>query len=89
MSGIIGFLEYRAASSDHDKAATTHDLQMFSDLLDSADSKRTTSIVLGIAGAALVGGGVIRFLLHDRGTEHPVQIVPMSGGGAITWGGRF
>jgi len=46
--------------------------------------------VFAIGGGALVGAGVVRFLLHDRSVEIPaVAVVPSEGGGMIAWSGRF
>jgi len=87
--GVIAFVEYRAAKSDRDEAEVTTNFQTFSELIDSSNTKRTISIVLGVAGVGLIGGGVARFLLHDRGSSPRIEVAPTQGGATITWGGRF
>ncbi|MGE5183554.1 MAG: tetratricopeptide repeat protein [Acidobacteriota bacterium] len=86
---VIGALEYKSALSDLDSAdhAATYDAQQ--KLVDDAHGKRTTAIVFGVAGVALVGAGVYRFVTHDREEAHGVAVVPTREGGLVTWSGRF
>lgn len=92
-AGVVGLIEYRAALSDLDAAedrARTPTLAGYRELLDRASSKRTTSIVLFAAGGALITGGIVRFVLHDRASEAPdLAVVPAPGGGVLTYGGTF
>jgi hypothetical protein len=87
-AGVFGLIEYNFAKSDREAADTAGDFQMFSDLIDSANRKRTIAIVAGVAGGALVISGLVHYMLHSR-TEQRVQVVPTSGGAAVSWGGSF
>lgn len=91
--GVIGLVEYRSARSDLDAAedrATTTTLTRYRDLVDDARGKRTASIVLAGAGGLLIAGGIVRYVLHDRGTEAPgVGVAPAPGGGVVSYAGRF
>jgi tetratricopeptide (TPR) repeat protein len=83
-------IEYSSARSSLDNAENATSLTSYNSLVDDAHSKRTVSVLLGVGGAALIGAGVVRFMLHDRGGEtHGVAVVPTSGGGLITWGGSL
>jgi len=83
-------IEYSGARSSLDDAENATSLTSYNSLVDDAHSKRTVSVLLGVGGVALIGAGVVRFMLHDRGGEtHGVAIVPTSGGGLITWGGSL
>jgi tetratricopeptide (TPR) repeat protein len=87
---VVGIVVYRSARSDLDSAETAPDLRHYQDLVDSAHSKRTWSIVLIGGGAALIGGGIFHYMRRDRGTETPgVGMVPTTGGGLVTWMGQF
>lgn len=93
VAAILALVEYRSAVSDLDAAgdrAATTSLARYHELVDRADGKRTTSIVLAGAGAALISTGVVRYVLHSRTLEtHDVAIAPARGGGVVTYGGRF
>jgi tetratricopeptide (TPR) repeat protein len=52
-----------------------------------ARSNVGAAILFGIAGAALVGGGVYHFLQHRP--DRSVTVAPTAGGVAVSWGGRF
>ena len=89
-AAVVGFIEYRAATSDLDNAETAGSLARYDQLVDDAHGKRTVSVVLFGGGAALVGAGIARFVLHDRGREsRGVAVVPAHGGGLLTWTGGF
>jgi len=89
-SAIVGLVVYSQARSDLDAAETSSTLARYQDLVDQAQSKRTLSVVLIGGGAALVGAGLVRYMLHDRHHEsHGVAVVPTSGGGLVTWTGGF
>ena len=90
---VVGIVEYRRALSDLDTAedkASTTSLARYNELVDSAHSKRTASVVLVGAGGALITAGIIHYVLHDRATEvRTVGIAPSHGGGLVTYEGSF
>ncbi|HEY6174982.1 MAG TPA: hypothetical protein VIX73_11080, partial [Kofleriaceae bacterium] len=106
VAATIGLLEYRGALSDLNAAenrSTTTTLARYDDLLASAHDKRTASVVLFGASAALVAGGITRFILRDRGGEvrsvsvaparrgavRSVSVAPARGGAVISVGGSL
>ena len=89
---VAGVVMYTAARADLDTAESAPTLVRYNELVDDAHSKRTISLVLVGGGAAFVGAGVIRYLLRDNGTSsrsRGVGMVPATGGGLVTWTGRF
>lgn len=90
---IVGLVEYSRARSDLDKAedyASTSKLAAYQDLVDSAHSKRTASVVLIGAGGALITAGIVHYVLRDRAMEtRGVAVAPAHGGGVVTYEGRF
>jgi hypothetical protein len=83
-------LEYRSARSALDDAEHATTLADYNKLVDSAHSDRTFALVLGGAGAALVAGGIVHYMMHGKTTEtRGVAIVPMAGGGSIVLSGTF
>ena len=90
---VVGVVEYRGALSDLDAAenrSSTTTLAHYHDLLDSAHGKRTASIVLIGAGGALIAGGIVRYVLHDRTAEvRGVGVAPARGGAMVSYAGRF
>jgi tetratricopeptide (TPR) repeat protein len=90
---VIGIVEYRRAVSDIDAAGSrdsTTTLERYHELIDSAHGKRNTSIVLIGAGSALIGAGIVRYVLHSADTEvRGVGVAPTRGGGVVSYEGRF
>lgn len=87
---VVGGIEYHAATSKLDDAESAGSLARYDQLVDDAHGKRTISVVLFAGGAALVGAGIVRYALHDRGHERAsVAVVPAPGGGFVTFGGGF
>jgi hypothetical protein len=84
---VASGLEYRAARSKLDDAEHAANLADYSKSVDSAHSDRTISVVLGVAGVALVAGGVVRYVMHGKTSAEHVAIVPMAGGGMISISG--
>lgn len=88
-AGFVGIFEYRSAMQSRDRADTATDLQGYVDLIDRAHTQRTTAIVFGAAGAALVTAGGVHYVLTDRRARHAVSIRPSHGGAVVTWTGRL
>ena len=89
ISGVVGILLYRAATSDLDQAESVKNYQASQSLVDSAHSKRTYGVVLGVGGLALVGAGVVYLVTHTHSKEPAVAVAPTTGGGVVTWGRSF
>ena len=85
---IASTVMYVGARSDVDAAEESPTLAQYNDKLDSARSKRTLSVLLIGGGAALVGGGVLRYKLRAR-PAMTVGVIPANDGGMVTWTGRF
>jgi tetratricopeptide (TPR) repeat protein len=86
-AGVVGIFQYRSAVQDRDRADTATNFQSYVDLVDRAHSQRTTGIVFGAAGAALVVAGGLHYMLTDRPARHAVSIGPSRGGGMVTFTG--
>jgi hypothetical protein len=83
---VGGVFVYRAALSDLDRADDATDIERHAELVDSARSKRLVAAALTGGGLALIGAGVIRFIVHDRRTEQrQFGVAPRQGGGVVTW----
>jgi hypothetical protein len=90
VAGVFGLVVYVGARADLDTAEAASRLTRYDELVDRARTKRTFSVLLIGGGAALIGAGVVHFFVHDRRTEsRGVGVVPTSGGGLVTWTGRF
>lgn len=89
LAGVGGFLMWRGASSDIDKANASTDIAQFRDFEDRAKSKRTFSVVLAGASVALVTVGIVRYRSHAKKERARVGLVPSTDGGLVTMSGRF
>ncbi|MCX5742946.1 MAG: hypothetical protein NT062_10670 [Proteobacteria bacterium] len=88
--GVVSLVLYGSARTDLDAAETAVDYAASQELVDRAHRKRTFAIVTGVGGVALIGAGLARYLLHDRGIETPaVAVLPLAGGGVVSWTGSF
>lgn len=56
------------------------------DLLDTMAAKQTTSLVLGVSGAALVAGGVVAFLVWPTSAARVAPYAGPAGGGLVLSG---
>ena len=88
-AGIVGVIEYTSARSALDNADHASSYAASQSLVDSAHTKRDVSIGLGIGGAALIGVGVVHYVLHRGHSATGVAVAPAHGGGVLTWSGRF
>jgi tetratricopeptide (TPR) repeat protein len=89
-AGIAGALLYRNALADYDRAEAAPDYSAHHAAIEDGKSARTQALLASGAGIALVAGGVIYFVIHDRGGEPRVSVAPIRGGGAaVTWSGRW
>jgi len=85
---VGGGIEYKSARSSIDDAANATTLDQYNKSVDDGHSKRTVSLILGGAGAALIAGGLVHYMFHGKHAEtHGVAVVPTAGGGMITWTG--
>jgi tetratricopeptide (TPR) repeat protein len=92
IAAVVGLVEHRSALSDLDAAGDrgrTTTLDRFDELVAGAHQKRTMALVLAGAGGALIGAGVIRFVLHREPTEVRVGVAPARGGGVVSYAGSF
>jgi tetratricopeptide (TPR) repeat protein len=90
VSGVAGIVVYSSASSDLDSAEKQTTLAQYQSMVDSAHTDRTISVVLIGGGVALIGAGVVRYMLREHGESHSaVAVAPTHGGGLVTWMGGF
>ncbi len=92
VAGVVGLVLYTGAREDLDVAEGATSLAQYDDLVDSAGTKRTFAVVIGVGSAALLGAGVVRYMMV-RGKANPeargVSVVPTRDGGLVTFGGVF
>jgi tetratricopeptide (TPR) repeat protein len=91
VGAMIGaFVEYHSATSDLDAAESSGSISAYDSKVDSAHSARTISVVLGIGGVVLAGGGVAHMMLAGHASEQPaISAAPTRGGAFVTWSGGF
>ncbi len=86
----VGIGLYRSALQLRDDADSAGSYQAFDERLGDARSRRNVSYIVIGAGGALVIGGVVHLLLHDRGGERPpVALAPVTGGAVASFGGTW
>ena len=82
-----------SAHKDRDRADSRSSYDKYNALIEHANTKQRVGFGLAAASAALVAGGVVRYLFHrdrDRETAAMSVTVPSRGaGGVVTWGTRF
>ena len=88
-AAAVGVVLYTRARSNLDDAEAATTLDRYNSLSDQAHTDRTYSVVLAGAGAALVAGGVLHYMLHTPAERSSVGIAPSRGGGVVTWTGGF
>lgn len=90
VSLALGGVLYRSAVSDINAAEGAPSLDSYVDLVDSARTKRPFSVALIGGGVALIGAGVLRFVMRGPRTEaRRVAVTPARGGGLVTWSRSF
>jgi tetratricopeptide (TPR) repeat protein len=85
-AGGFMYMQALAKLDDAEKAPTYPEQQA---LVDSAHQKRTLALVLGGGGVALIGSGLVKYMLHGRESAGSVAIVPTGRGSFVTWSRRF
>jgi tetratricopeptide (TPR) repeat protein len=88
---VVGLVLYVGARGDLDDAESASSVARYDELVDSAHSKRTWSVVMFGGGAVLVGAGVVRYMMRGGSSKETrgVGMVPAAGGGLVTWAGQF
>ena len=88
---VVGLVLYAGARGDLDDAESAPNVAKYDELVDSAHSKRTWSVVLIGGGAVLIGAGVVRYMMRGGRSKETrgVGMVPAAGGGLVTWSGQF
>ena len=86
---VVGLLFYRSASADLDAAEGSANLAAYRDLVHEAHNRRATAVIMMSGGGILLITGIAKYLHPTRRETHAVGIVPASGGGLVTFGGRF
>ena len=91
IAGVAGAYFYTQALSALDAADASTTLADHARHVDDARHQRTYALVAAGTGLALITGGVIRYLTHDRGEEPRtnVAVVPLTTGGMITISGSW
>lgn len=79
---------FASAQSSASAAGSAEDYPEFDRLAGLAHSRRNVAIGMTVAGSALVGAAVYRFVWGgDRGRH--IEATPAAGGGVVSFGGRF
>jgi hypothetical protein len=92
IAAVVGLVEYRSALADVDAAGDrgrTTTLERYDELIDGAHRKRTMALVLTGAGGALIGAGIVRFVLRREPAEVRVGVAPAHGGGVVSYARSF
>lgn len=89
VAGIAAAYFYRAAVGELDAADDATSITSYRGHLDEADNHRTTAVVFGIAGAALISAGVVRYAIVHKRTRSSLAIVPNARGAFLTLTGAF
>ena len=81
---------YVSAQSLHADASDTTNYSDFQSLHDRADSRETTAAICAFTGAALITGGVVRYVLVRRRARRTVlTATPTAQGAALVLAGEF
>jgi hypothetical protein len=88
-SGALSVFMYFQAKSELDDAENASTLPGYEQLVNQAHDHRTYAVIFAGAGVVLLGGGLLRYALHDSGESRGVALAPTSGGAVVTWSGGF
>jgi tetratricopeptide (TPR) repeat protein len=88
-SGALSVVMYLKAQSELDDAESAGSLDGYEQLVNDAHDHRTYAVIFAGAGVVLVGGGLLRYALHDSDESRGVALAPTSGGAVVTWSGGF
>jgi tetratricopeptide (TPR) repeat protein len=83
--GVYLFQSGRSTISSHNDASTYQQFLDGRDEMDAAKQKQTLGVVAMTAGAALVAGGVVYYVLHARNAEEPAVSATVSAQQATLW----
>ncbi|MDQ3367731.1 MAG: tetratricopeptide repeat protein [Myxococcota bacterium] len=87
--GVASVFFYQGARGKLDDAEAAASYDEHVELVDEAKSKRTLAAGLAVGGVVLVGAGIVRYMLRDKGETSRVAVTPTTSGGLITWMGQF
>jgi hypothetical protein len=88
-SGALSVVMYLKAKTELDDAESASTLPGYEKLVNQAHDHRTYAVIFAGAGVVLLGGGLLRYALHDSGESRGVALAPTSGGAVVTWSGGF
>jgi hypothetical protein len=89
-AGVAASVFYVRARSDLDAAERASTIVDYDQLVERAHDRRNAAVIFASGGAVLIGAGILRYALRDRGGEQRgLAIAPTAGGGLVTWGGGF
>jgi uncharacterized membrane protein YidH (DUF202 family) len=88
-AGVAASVYYVRARGDLDAGERASTIVEYDQLVERAHDRRTIAVILAGGGAVLLGVGILRYALRDRGEQRGIAIAPAPGGGLITWGGGF
>jgi hypothetical protein len=88
-SGALSVVMYLKAKGELDDAERATTLDGYEQLLVDAHDHRTYAVIFAGAGVVLLGGGLLRYALHEDGESRGVALAPTSGGAVVTWSGGF
>jgi hypothetical protein len=88
-SGALSVVMYLKAKGELDDAERATTLERYEQLVVDAHDHRTYAVIFAGAGVVLLGGGLLRYALHDDGESRGVALAPTSGGAVVTWSGGF
>jgi len=87
VASVIFYTQMNGKLDDADNAPTYPEVEK---ARDDASSKQKLAIGFGVGGVVLIGAGIARYMLRDKGeSNNKVVVAPTNDGGYVTWMGRF